>query len=228
MKRTIDCFILYMDIFMNYNDKNESIINEKIYRSGIGFDVHAFDIIKNDVKSFDHKENDTFIIQGSLINSISNKNSSNESSNNSLNFIYLCGVKIPHKFAILAHSDGDVALHALTDSILGAIAAGSIGEHFPPSDNKWRNAKSEIFVRHAITLMKAMNGELINIDMTIICQQPKIMPHALMMKENLSDILAIKTSRINIKAVTTEKLGFLGREEGIAVQAISTVRMPND
>lgn len=140
--------------------------------------------------------------------------------------IYICGVPIPHDHIISAHSDGDVALHALTDAMLGAIAAGSIGQHFPPSEPQWKGAKSEIFVKHALKLLHDQKAEINNIDLTIICELPKIMPHAKIMQEKLSNILGIYKSQVNIKAVTTEKLGFLGRREGIAAQAICTITLP--
>jgi 2-C-methyl-D-erythritol 2,4-cyclodiphosphate synthase len=134
--------------------------------------------------------------------------------------VTICGIKISHKYKLLAHSDGDVAFHALTDAMLGSVAEGSIGVHFPPTDSQWKDVSSETFVRHAHKLVIQKGYEIQNIDLTIICQAPKIMPHALEMRENISKILNLKMDQINIKAVTTEGLGALGREEGIAAQAI--------
>ena len=138
-------------------------------------------------------------------------------------YVTICGIKIPHKYKLLAHSDGDIALHALTDAILGSVAEGSIGIHFPPTDPKWKDANSEEFVRHAQKLLIQKGYGIQNIDITIICQAPKIMPHALQMRENIARILDLETEQVNIKAVTTEGLGALGREEGIAAQAIVLV-----
>lgn len=185
-----------------------------MFRVGIGYDVHAF-------CEGDH--------------------------------ITIGGVTINHTKGIKAHSDGDVLLHALTDAMLGSIAAGSIGVHFPPPDfnlesdsadnfmsyaytlikknnidlkdfpeikPKWKNASSNIFVNHAHSLIKEKEYEIGNIDLTVICQEPKIMPHSLKIRENIAEILDIDIDQINIKAVTTEGLGSLGRKEGIAAQAI--------
>lgn len=138
---------------------------------------------------------------------------------NQNNYVILCGVKIPYKYRILAHSDGDVALHALTDALLGSVAEGSIGQHFPPTDDKWKNCSSEVFLIHANNLIKTHKFAISNIDITIICQEPKIMPYALQMRQNIATILCINLNQINVKAVTTEGLGAIGRKEGVAVQA---------
>lgn len=142
-----------------------------------------------------------------------------DSSESSHHYITLCGIKINHSKKLLAHSDGDVALHALTDAILGAIGHGSIGQHFPPTDMKWNNCSSETFLIHANNLMQSHEFQINNIDLIIICEEPKIMPYAFSMQENISKILQINLSQVNIKAVTTEGLGAIGRKEGIAVQA---------
>lgn len=141
--------------------------------------------------------------------------------------IMLCGIPIPCKFKITAHSDGDVALHALVDAILGAIAEGDIGEHFPPTDLKWKNASSIQFLEHAVTLCHKKNGSIINVDITIICEKPKILQYKSAMRDQLAKTLELPLNRINIKATTTEKLGFLGRSEGIAAQAIVSIKMPS-
>lgn len=137
--------------------------------------------------------------------------------------VIICGVKIPHSKKLKGHSDADVGLHALTDALLGAIGAGDIGEHFPPSDSKWKNANSAQFVEHAMNLLKAKNGSVNNIDITIIAEEPKITPHKAAMKESVAQITGISPSRINIKATTTEGLGFTGRREGMAAQVIVSV-----
>lgn len=142
------------------------------------------------------------------------------------NGIMLCGVHIPCPYEVIAHSDGDVALHALVDALLGAIGEGDIGEHFSPSDPRWKNANSIQFVAHALTLCHQKNATVVNIDITIICEQPKIVPHKSAMREQLIRLLSLPPERINIKATTTEKLGFLGRSEGIAAQAIVSVKIP--
>ena len=133
-------------------------------------------------------------------------------------FPYICGVKIPFRFKILAHSDGDLALHAITDAFLGAIAAGSIGEYFPPQDNQWLHTSSSIFLDFAYNKVKKLGYKLSNLDMTFIAQEPKIMPYATQMRNFLAQKLETDLENINIKAVTPEKLGALGRVEGIAVQ----------
>lgn len=140
--------------------------------------------------------------------------------------VILCGIEILHDQALQGHSDADVALHAITDALLGAIAEGDIGSHFPPSDPQWRGAPSRVFLEHAASLVAGQNGSIGNIDLTIICEAPKVGPHRDAMRHSLSDILNIEVGRISVKATTTEKLGFTGRGEGIAAQAAVTVRLP--
>ena len=140
--------------------------------------------------------------------------------------VILCGVEIPHDQALEGHSDADVALHAVTDALLGAIAEGDIGSHFPPSDPQWRGAPSRVFLEHAAALVTGRGGSIGNIDLTIICEAPKVGPHRGEMRQSLSEILKIEAGRVNVKATTTEKLGFTGRGEGIAAQAAVTVRLP--
>ena len=137
--------------------------------------------------------------------------------------VKLGGVSIPSKKFIIAHSDGDVLLHALTDALLGAIAQGDIGDHFPPTDDKWKDVSSDLFVKHSLSLLEEMNGELNNVDITVICETPKLMNYKKEMKYNIAQILKISHTQVNVKATTTEKLGFTGRKEGIAVQAICAV-----
>ena len=138
--------------------------------------------------------------------------------------LWLCGLKIPHEKGLAGHSDADVALHALTDALLGAIGAGDIGDHFPPSDPQWRGAASGCFVEHARDLIHARGGVIDHVDLTIICEAPKIGPHRAAMRTRVADLLQLDADRVSIKATTTERLGFTGREEGIAVQAVATVR----
>lgn len=140
--------------------------------------------------------------------------------------VWLGGVLIPHDKALIGHSDADVALHALTDALLGAIAAGDIGQHFPPSDPQWRGAPSHIFLAHAAKLVAARGGVIAHVDVTIICEKPKVGPHRAAISARIADILGIAAERVSVKATTTEGLGFTGRGEGIAVQAIATVRLP--
>ncbi|MEH6524898.1 MAG: bifunctional 2-C-methyl-D-erythritol 4-phosphate cytidylyltransferase/2-C-methyl-D-erythritol 2,4-cyclodiphosphate synthase [Sneathiella sp.] len=140
--------------------------------------------------------------------------------------LWLGGVKIPHDRGLKGHSDADVALHAVTDALLGAIAAGDIGVHFPPSDERWRNVESHIFLSHAGDLIAEKGGMISHIDLTIICEEPKINPHRAAMISRIAEILGIFEDRVSIKGTTTEKLGFTGRREGIAAQAIATVRLP--
>lgn len=137
--------------------------------------------------------------------------------------VILCGVLIPHSARLLGHSDADVAMHAITDAIYGALADGDIGQHFPPSDPQWKGAASDIFLRHAVELAKTRGFSISNIDCTILCEEPKIGPHALAMRQNLATITGVSVERISVKATTTERLGFTGRKEGIAAQAAATL-----
>ena len=157
------------------------------YRSGQGFDVHAFG-------PGDH--------------------------------VWLCGLKIPHSHGLVGHSDADVGLHALTDAILGALGAGDIGVHFPPSDPKWRGAPSHLFLRHAADLVAQAKGRITHVDVTLICETPRIGPHRAAMVTKIAEILGLPANRVSVKATTTEKLGFLGRSEGMAAQAIATLQLP--
>ena len=140
--------------------------------------------------------------------------------------LWLCGVKIAHERGLIGHSDADVGLHALTDAILGALGAGDIGMHFPPSDPKWRGVASHRFLRHAADLVATANGSIVHADVTIICERPKVGPHRDAMVARIAEILAIERRRVSVKATTTEKLGFTGRGEGIAAQAVATIRLP--
>ena len=140
--------------------------------------------------------------------------------------VWLCGVPIKCEFSLLGHSDADVALHALTDAILGTIALGDIGDHFPPSDPQWMNAKSEKFLLFALSELKKRGGVLQHLDVTIICENPKIKPYRQSMRDKLSQICNLPIRKISVKATTTEKLGFTGRSEGIAAQATATVKLP--
>lgn len=138
----------------------------------------------------------------------------------------LCGISVPHEKGLEGHSDADAPMHALTDAILGAIAAGDIGSHFPPSDDKWRGAASSEFLRHATNLVADQGGHIINVDVTIICEKPKIGPHREAMCQKLAEILEVSVTCISVKATTTEQLGFTGRGEGLAAQAIASVSLP--
>ncbi|MCG8493067.1 MAG: bifunctional 2-C-methyl-D-erythritol 4-phosphate cytidylyltransferase/2-C-methyl-D-erythritol 2,4-cyclodiphosphate synthase [Sneathiellales bacterium] len=156
-------------------------------RTGLGFDVHAFEAGRP---------------------------------------LWLGGVQIPYELGLKGHSDADVALHALTDAILGAIGDGDIGTHFPPTDKKWKGASSDQFLAHAASLVQKRRGKISNVDLTIICEAPKISPYRDNIRSTIADILSIEENRVSIKGTTTEKLGFTGRQEGIAAQAIATVRLP--
>jgi 2-C-methyl-D-erythritol 4-phosphate cytidylyltransferase/2-C-methyl-D-erythritol 2,4-cyclodiphosphate synthase len=138
----------------------------------------------------------------------------------------IAGLVIPHERGLAGHSDADVALHALTDAILGALGDGDIGQHFPPSDARWKNADSAAFLEHAVGLVAARGGMLAHCDVTIICEAPKIGPHREAMRARIAGIAGIGIDRVSVKATTTEKLGFTGRREGIAAQAVATVRLP--
>src|SRR5690606_7903189 len=138
--------------------------------------------------------------------------------------VWLCGVQIPHEAGLVGHSDADAGLHALTDAILGALGAGDIGQHFPPSDPQWKGAASDMFLAHAAGLASKAGATISNVDVTLILESPKISPHTEKMRARISDILGIAKERVSIKATTTEKLGFTGRREGVAAQAIATLR----
>jgi 2-C-methyl-D-erythritol 4-phosphate cytidylyltransferase/2-C-methyl-D-erythritol 2,4-cyclodiphosphate synthase len=160
-------------------------------RTGLGYDVHAF-----------------------------------ETQDNSNGIIRLCGVDIPHERKLKGHSDADVGLHTITDSIYGAIGAGDIGTHFPPSNNDFKDMDSAVFLKHACDLVQDRGGRIINIDLTLICEEPKIGPHREAIVARLSDIMALSPSRVSIKATTSEQLGFTGRGEGIAAQAVANISIP--
>lgn len=136
-------------------------------------------------------------------------------------FITLGGVRIPHKFGLIAHSDGDVLLHALSDALLGACALGDIGKHFPDTDPQFKGADSRVLLRHVLSLVAAKGWKVENVDTTIIAQAPKMAPHIQAMREIIAEDLQVELDQVNVKATTTEKLGFTGREEGIAVHAVA-------
>lgn len=140
--------------------------------------------------------------------------------------VMLAGVEIPHVQTLAGHSDADVALHALTDAILGTIGAGDIGLHFPPSDPRWSGAASERFLVHALALLAARGGRVIHLDLTLVCEAPRIGPHREAMIASIARIAGISRDRVSVKATTTEGLGFTGRREGIAAQAVATVEVP--
>jgi 2-C-methyl-D-erythritol 4-phosphate cytidylyltransferase/2-C-methyl-D-erythritol 2,4-cyclodiphosphate synthase len=140
--------------------------------------------------------------------------------------LVLCGITVPHATGLAGHSDADVGSHALCDAIYGALAEGDIGRHFPPSEAQWKDADSARFLRHAAELITARGGVLTSADVTLICEQPKITPHAPAMRARLAELLGVPLSRISVKATTTEKLGFTGRQEGIAAQAAVALLVP--
>jgi 2-C-methyl-D-erythritol 4-phosphate cytidylyltransferase/2-C-methyl-D-erythritol 2,4-cyclodiphosphate synthase len=141
--------------------------------------------------------------------------------------LVLCGVTVPHDRGLAGHSDADVGIHALCDAIYGALAEGDIGRHFPPGEAAWKNADSSRFLLHAAQRIAARAGVLANADVTLICERPKISPHAEAMRARLADLLGVAIGCISVKATTTEKLGFTGRGEGIAAQAVATVLLPH-
>ena len=140
--------------------------------------------------------------------------------------LWLGGILIPHDKGLSGHSDADVALHALTDALLGTIAAGDIGTHFPPSDPQWKGADSAQFLQHAAKLIADKRGRIDFVDLTIMCEAPKIGPHSAAMTARIADLLGLSLDRVSVKATTTERLGFTGRGEGIAAQAVATIRLP--
>jgi len=137
--------------------------------------------------------------------------------------VMLCGVKIPHDQGLVGHSDADVGLHTVTDAIYGALAMGDIGQHFPPSDPQWKGTQSHVFLRHAVGLAREMGFDLTHVDCTLICEYPKVRPHAAKMRQVMADILEIDVTRVSVKATTSERLGFTGRGEGIACMATASL-----
>ncbi len=140
--------------------------------------------------------------------------------------VWLCGVEIAHDQTLIGHSDADAGLHALTDAILGAMGDGDIGDHFPPTDPQWKGASSDRFLVHAVERMQARGGRLINVDVTLICEQPRVKPHRQAMRERLAALLSLPLDAVSVKATTTEALGFTGRGEGLAAQAVATIDLP--
>lgn len=140
--------------------------------------------------------------------------------------VWLGGIRIPHERGVMAHSDGDVVLHAATDAVLGAIAEGDIGTHFPPGDPQWRGASSDRFLAHAARLVAARGGRIANLDVTVVCEAPKVGPHREAMRARIAEIAGIGIDRVGIKATTSERMGFTGRREGLAALAIAAVRLP--
>ena len=140
--------------------------------------------------------------------------------------VWLCGVRIPHSAALTGHSDADVGLHALADAIYGALAEGDIGQHFPPSDPQWKGAASKVFLAHAAERVRARGAMIVHLDVTLICEAPKIGPHREAMRARVAEIAGLDVGRVAVKATTSEKLGFTGRGEGIACLATATLRLP--
>jgi 2-C-methyl-D-erythritol 4-phosphate cytidylyltransferase/2-C-methyl-D-erythritol 2,4-cyclodiphosphate synthase len=140
--------------------------------------------------------------------------------------VILCGVTIPHHKKLIGHSDADVGLHALTDALLGTVAEGDIGVHFPPSDARWRGVASEVFLRHAADLVKKHGGTIVHADITLLCESPRVGPYRDLMRKRIAEMLQIEVSQVSIKATTNEGLGFIGRGEGIAALATATVTLP--
>jgi 2-C-methyl-D-erythritol 4-phosphate cytidylyltransferase/2-C-methyl-D-erythritol 2,4-cyclodiphosphate synthase len=140
--------------------------------------------------------------------------------------VWLCGVRIEHDLALVGHSDADAGLHALTDAVLGAIGQGDIGEHFPPTDPRWKGASSDQFLRHAVGLLAARGGRVLNADLTLICERPRIRAHRDVMRARLAELLGVSMDRVSVKATTTEGMGFTGREEGLMAQAVVSVEIP--
>jgi 2-C-methyl-D-erythritol 4-phosphate cytidylyltransferase/2-C-methyl-D-erythritol 2,4-cyclodiphosphate synthase len=140
--------------------------------------------------------------------------------------VWLCGVEIPHDQTLIGHSDADAGLHALTDAILGALGDGDIGDHFPPTDPKWKGASSDLFLAYAAEKVTARGGRIVHVDVTLICERPKVKPHRQAMRERLAELLTLPLDAVSVKATTTEAMGFTGRGEGLAAQAIATIELP--
>jgi 2-C-methyl-D-erythritol 4-phosphate cytidylyltransferase/2-C-methyl-D-erythritol 2,4-cyclodiphosphate synthase len=140
--------------------------------------------------------------------------------------VWLCGIRIPHSHGLIGHSDADAGLHALTDALLGAIGEGDIGDHFPPSDPRWKGAPSSMFLTHASKLLAERGARLVNADVTLICEHPKIKPHRQAMRERIAQLLGLPVNAVSVKATTTEAMGFTGRGEGLAAQAVVSIDAP--
>ncbi|MFM1960634.1 MAG: hypothetical protein RL588_2151 [Pseudomonadota bacterium] len=140
--------------------------------------------------------------------------------------VWLCGVRIPHDAALVGHSDADAGLHALTDALLGAIGEGDIGQHFPPSDPRWKGEPSATFLAHAGARVAARGGRILSLDLTLVCEQPRIGPHREAMRRSVADILGLDVGRVSVKATTTEGMGYTGRQEGLLAQALAAVELP--
>ena len=140
--------------------------------------------------------------------------------------VWLCGIRIPHDAGLEGHSDADAGLHALTDAILGALGAGDIGLHFPSDDPRWRGAPSSKFLEHAAELVREAGAAIVHADVTLICERPKVTPHRDAMRAKIAEILGLDVSRVSVKATTTDGMGFTGRREGLAAQAVATLRFP--
>ena len=140
--------------------------------------------------------------------------------------VWLCGVEISHDQTLIGHSDADAGLHALTDALLGAMGDGDIGDHFPPTDPQWKGASSDRFLIHAVERLHARSGRLVNVDVTLICERPKVKPHRQAMRERLAALLSLPLDAVSVKATTTEAMGFTGRGEGLAAQAVATIDLP--
>jgi 2-C-methyl-D-erythritol 2,4-cyclodiphosphate synthase len=140
--------------------------------------------------------------------------------------VTLCGITVPHSHGLVGHSDADVGMHAVTDAIYGALAQGDIGHHFPPSDPQWKGAESRIFLIHAVELSKSQGFSISNVDCTLICEFPKVGPHAIAMRTEMARIMGMDLDRVSVKATTSERLGFTGRGEGIACIATCTLLKP--
>ena len=140
--------------------------------------------------------------------------------------VWLCGVEIAHDQTLIGHSDADAGLHALTDAVLGAMGDGDIGDHFPPTDPQWKGAASDHFLIHAVERLRARGGRLVNVDVTLICERPKVKPHRQAMRDRLAELLSLPLDAVSVKATTTEAMGFTGRGEGLAAQAVVTLELP--
>ena len=140
--------------------------------------------------------------------------------------VWLCGVKIPHSHRLEGHSDADVGLHALADAIYGALAEGDIGRHFPPTDPRWKGTESHVFLSHAARLVVGRGGRIVNADVTLLCEAPKIVPHADAMCTRMAELLGVSSDRVSVKATTMERMGFVGRAEGMGAMATATIALP--
>jgi 2-C-methyl-D-erythritol 4-phosphate cytidylyltransferase/2-C-methyl-D-erythritol 2,4-cyclodiphosphate synthase len=188
----------------------------------------AVERVEGDERNFKLTSKDDFILANALLSAGQTRSAMGYDAHRFTqgDHVWLCGIKIAHSHGLEGHSDADAGLHALTDAVLGCIAAGDIGQHFAPTDARWKGAASDSFLAHAASLVAQKGGQIVHCDVTLICERPKIGPHRQAMRARIAEILGLDIACVSVKATTTEGMGFTGRCEGLAAQAVATVRLP--